>query len=109
MAKKVIPNESGPNVEIGDKVHVTTKEGEEIVAEVVSFVEGSKNWIKEVRIKSKDGFTFLEVKDLTVHLIKIVTEILESTLWSKIKEWWAERKIRRAARKAERKANKKKK
>ncbi len=49
----------------------------------------------------------MEVKDLTITLVAIVTEILESTLWSKIREWWDERKVRIKKRKAERKSEKK--
>lgn len=88
MKNKLIPNKEGPNVKVGDTVHVTTKEGEIIVGEVVSFVEGFKNWIQEVKVKGKDGYTFLEVKNLGVELVHIISLIAKSTFWQKISAWF---------------------
>lgn len=88
MSEKVIPNKSGPKVKKGDTVHVTNKEGEIIVGEVVSFVEGFKNWIKEVNVKGKDGYTLIEVKYLGVELVQIISLIVKSTFWQKVSAWF---------------------
>lgn len=78
---KKIPNRRGPQAKIGDTVHITSDDGRIIVGEVVSFVEGFKNWIKEVQVKGKDGYTTIEVKDLLVELVQIIQDISKSKFW----------------------------
>jgi len=88
MRKKQIPNLSGPKVKKGDVVNITTAEGIVIVGEVVSFVKGAKNWIKEVKVKSEDGFTIMEVKDLLAELVKIIGDVIKTTFFQKIKKFF---------------------
>lgn len=86
--KKVIPNPNGEPVKVGDKVKIDSGEWIGYVGEIVTFAQEGQNWVKEVQTINADGkVTLIEVKDIVVSLVPILTRIGQSKVWKRFSTW----------------------
>jgi len=88
MSKKQIPNPNGDPVKVGDKVKINEGEWIGYIGEIVTFVHDGEQWIKEVRTINLDGkVTLIEVKDVVVSLVPILSRIGQSKVFKRFWGW----------------------